>query len=69
MSFDVDADLRRLARRVGSALNLDIYGVDVVPGPDGPIVIDVNPFPGFRGVADAGTIIAGHILNVSRRSN
>ncbi|MGH2532314.1 MAG: ATP-grasp domain-containing protein [Thermomicrobiales bacterium] len=56
--FAVDATLADLSRRVGAALDLDIYGVDFVYGARGPEVVDVNPFPGFRGVADAGRQIA-----------
>lgn len=39
-----------IARAVGRACDLTCYGVDLVPAPDGPVVIDVNPFPGFRGL-------------------
>lgn len=67
MPFEADDELRDLATQVGSVLNLDIYGVDVIRRSDGPTVIDVNPFPGFRGIADAGKVIANHTLDISRR--
>lgn len=62
--FDVDPDLLRLAARIGETLELDIFGADIRFGPDGPTVVDVNPFPGFRGIADADRLIAGHILSM-----
>ncbi len=64
--FDVDVELQDLAERIAAAPNLDIFGADIVRGPLGPTVIDVNPFPGFRGVPDAGKLIADHILGLSQ---
>lgn len=67
--FDVNADLALLARRTGDALGLDIFGFDVLYGRDGPVLIDVNPFPGFRGVSDAARLIANHIASLAPRGN
>ncbi len=47
---------------VGGTLHLDIYGVDVVEGPDGPVLVDVNAFPSCRGVPGAARAIAGVLL-------
>lgn len=60
--FAVDADLADLARRTTSALDLHLAGVDVVIGPDGPVVVDVNAFPGYRGVSGATAAVAEHLL-------
>ncbi len=49
--------LADLARRAGAALGLEIYGVDVVGG----CMVDVNPFPGFRGVPQAARLVTHHI--------
>ncbi len=51
--FDVDEQVSDLARRAGTALGIEIYGVDILYGMTGPVIIDVNPFPGFRDVPDA----------------
>ena len=53
--------MSELAVGVGLALGLDIYGVDVIAGPHGPRVIDVNPFPGLRGIVDGASLVAGHV--------
>lgn len=66
--FKVDEELGDLAARVAEALHLDVFGIDVIRGPVGPTVIDVNPFPGFRGITHAGRRITEHILAVSRPS-
>jgi ribosomal protein S6--L-glutamate ligase len=62
---EVDDDFKRLALLTGQALNLDIYGVDVLCGAHGPAVVDVNPFPGFRGVPDGARMIAEHLASLA----
>jgi ribosomal protein S6--L-glutamate ligase len=39
--------------RLRVAFGLDIFGFDVIDALDGPVVVDVNPFPGARGVTGA----------------
>lgn len=60
--FEPDAALIEVARRVGDMSGLELYGVDVLLGEAGPVVVDVNPFPGFRNVEDAPRLIAEHLL-------
>lgn len=62
--FAVDVNLAELAQRVGVALNLEIFGLDIITGPSGPVIIDVNPFPGFRGVPQAARLVSGHLINI-----
>jgi ribosomal protein S6--L-glutamate ligase len=38
----------RAARDAGAALGLQLYGVDLLITGDRPVVVDINPFPGFR---------------------
>ena len=49
---DLPADWALTARRAGAALGLDLFGVDLLVTDRGPIVIDVNAFPGFQGAND-----------------
>jgi ribosomal protein S6--L-glutamate ligase len=43
------ADWTRAARGAGAALGLQLYGVDLLITDGRPVVVDINPFPGFRG--------------------
>lgn len=49
----VPLEWERLAQQVGRAFNLQVYGVDLVLSTEGPLIVDINPFPGFRGVPGA----------------
>lgn len=40
------------AREAGAALGLQLFGVDLLITARGPVVVDINPFPGFRGALD-----------------
>ena len=54
--------LQELGRAAAAAVGLEIAGVDVLVGPDGPVVVDVNAFPGFKGVPGAAARLADHLL-------
>ena len=54
----------RIARAIGRAFNLHLYGVDLLISDDGPIVVDVNSFPGFRGVAGADDALVTLVENL-----
>ncbi len=48
----------RITREIGRVFNLRLYGVDMLVTEHGPIIVDVNSFPGFRGVQGAeGAIV------------
>jgi ribosomal protein S6--L-glutamate ligase len=49
---DLPVDWVRTARNAGAALGLDLFGVDLLVTDRGPVVIDVNAFPGFQGAND-----------------
>jgi ribosomal protein S6--L-glutamate ligase len=46
---DLPEDWTRTARDAGRAMGLQLYGVDLLITDGRPVVVDVNPFPGFRG--------------------
>lgn len=65
------SDVAKLVADIGTVFGLDLYGVDLVEGPDGWVVVDVNDFPSFRCVPHAVARVAKAILRlvVSRRSS
>lgn len=67
VSFQPTRTLARIGCGSGRALGLDIFGVDVIVGPAGPHVVDINPFPGFRGVPKAAGLIAREVAGIALR--
>jgi glutathione synthase/RimK-type ligase-like ATP-grasp enzyme len=62
---EIDDELRGIARSCGRALGLGLYGLDVIESPDGPVVVDVNTFPGYKGVPDVAPLIADYVEGYS----
>lgn len=60
----VDDATREIVLRCGDAFGIEVYGVDIIRSQGRSWVVDMSSFPGFKGVPDAGTLIARH---VSRR--
>lgn len=46
----VTPELRELAARATVAVGADYLGVDVLPGPDGPLMTEVNSIPAWQGL-------------------
>lgn len=61
VSCAVDLALRDIALRCGDAFGLGLYGLDLVEGPAGPVVVDLNYSPGLRGVPGAAPLIARYV--------
>ena len=59
----LDPQLQDIALTCGRACGLELWGVDVAITPDGPYVIEVNDFPTYSAVPEAGALIAEHVLN------
>jgi ribosomal protein S6--L-glutamate ligase len=58
-------EIEDIARRCGQAFGLELYGLDIAEDPErGPRIIDVNYFPGYRGVPDAALKIADYVAGV-----
>ncbi len=52
---------REIAHEVGHVFGLQLYGVDLLETERGAVVLDVNAFPGFRGVHDAAQVLVAFI--------
>jgi glutathione synthase/RimK-type ligase-like ATP-grasp enzyme len=57
-----DPELVDLVQRCGKLFGLQLYGVDLVKTPKGYSVIEVNCFPGYKGVPQGGELISKFIL-------
>lgn len=62
---EVASPVRDIALRCGRAFGLGLYGLDIVEGPDGPVIVDLNYSPGFRGVPDVAPLIARYIEDIA----
>jgi RimK family alpha-L-glutamate ligase len=59
-----DPDLERLVISAAKTIGCEIAGVDVMEGPDGRIVNEINSQPGFRGLQSVTeTDIAGQMVD------
>jgi ribosomal protein S6--L-glutamate ligase len=59
--IDLDRRTREIILACGAALGLHLYGVDMVRTDAGHFVVDVNYFPGYKGIREAGELIADYI--------
>jgi ribosomal protein S6--L-glutamate ligase len=58
----VEEEVRGIALRCGEAFGLGLYGLDLIESPDGPRVVDVNYFPGFKGIAAAAEAVTDYLV-------
>ena len=62
-ALNVSDEYSRLATAAAAALELEVAGVDILETDAGPVVLEVNPSPGFEALeAVTGTDIAGSII-------
>lgn len=56
---ELPADWAHIALEIGRVFNMPLYGVDLLLTERGPMIVDVNSFPGFRGVPGADKALIG----------
>lgn len=61
----VSREVEGIAQRVRTGFGLELFGIDVIESPDGPMVVDVNYFPGYKGCPDPVPAIAAAIASPS----
>ncbi|MDO5094732.1 MAG: ATP-grasp domain-containing protein [Propionibacteriaceae bacterium] len=59
----VDDQVREIVARIRAGFRLELFGCDVIESPDGPQVVDINYFPGYKGCDDPAPRIAESIEN------
>jgi ribosomal protein S6--L-glutamate ligase len=64
----VDAALEGLARECAATFELALLGIDLVEGPQGPLIVDVNEFPNYTGIDEAPAAIGRLLLDGLRET-
>jgi ribosomal protein S6--L-glutamate ligase len=49
-SVEVPAEVIAIARHAAATAGATIAGVDILPGPDGPVVLEINAVPAWKGL-------------------
>jgi ribosomal protein S6--L-glutamate ligase len=59
--------LRELVRACRDEFGLVLFGLDVLESSEGPVVVDVNEFPNYTGIAEAPEVIGRLLLHEAAR--
>ena len=54
---ELTGDWVQITLEIGRVFNMRLYGLDLLLTGQGPVIVDVNSFPGFRGVHGADSAI------------
>jgi ribosomal protein S6--L-glutamate ligase len=57
----VTAQVEEIAHRAAAATGLGLFGLDVIEAPTGPVVVDLNYYPGYKGCAGVAGPMAAYI--------
>jgi RimK family alpha-L-glutamate ligase len=64
VSLNLSEELETLAVKAAKVIGCKVTGVDIIEGPEGPVVIELNSQPGWRGVQSVTkTSIADEIVS------
>lgn len=61
----VTPEVRALAQRVADASGLGLFGIDVLESADGPVVVDLNYFPGYKGCEGVAGPMADYLHGIA----
>ena len=65
--FTITPELKDMAKRCSRAFGVELFGFDVVVSEGLPYVVDIQSFPGFKGVPDAALRLADYIYAAGQR--
>jgi len=65
----ISKELEEIVLRCGEAFGVSLFGVDVVMSDGAPWVVDMQEFPGFKGVPDAAIHLCDAILTAAARED
>jgi ribosomal protein S6--L-glutamate ligase len=64
--IDPGEEMTSIARRCGRLFGVVLFGLDVLAGRHGPVIVDVNSFPGYAGVREAPEALSDFIAQTAR---
>lgn len=65
----VSSEIEEIALKCGRAFGLGLYGLDIVESEDGPVVVDVNYLPGYKGIPGIAPLLADYIEDYAAGRN
>jgi len=63
---ELPAEWAHIAKEIGRVFNMRLYGIDLLMTEHGPIIVDVNGFPGFRGVPGADSALVAMVEHIAK---
>jgi len=63
---ELPSEWEHIAREIGRVFNMRLYGVDLLITRNGPMIVDVNGFPGFRGVPGADSALVALVEQIAQ---
>lgn len=67
-AFALGPELREIALACGRAFGVDVFALDVLVSDGRPYVVNVQSFPGFKGVPDAALRLADYVYAAAQRA-
>ncbi len=64
-AFEVSDEMREICFACGKAFGIDLFGLDIITSDGKPYVVDINTFPGFKGVPDAAELLADYLTTTT----
>jgi ribosomal protein S6--L-glutamate ligase len=63
---ELPGEWAHIAMEIGRVFNMRLYGVDLLITEHGPMIVDVNGFPGFRGVPGADSALVALVDQIAQ---
>jgi len=63
---ELPATWAHIAKEIGRVFNMRLFGIDLLMTERGPIIVDVNGFPGFRGVLGADNALVALVEHTAQ---
>jgi ribosomal protein S6--L-glutamate ligase len=63
---ELPGEWMHIAMEIGRIFNMRLYGIDLLITEHGPMIVDVNGFPGFRGVPGADSALVALVERIAQ---